>query len=156
GYRLVDNEQQQPFRSTTIILSRKLSAAEAFREAASSCLRQVVANERAVDAGQPEGVHQMRIGLRRLRAGLAFFSKLTFADAHVEHIKRDLKWITSELGPARDLEVYLRKSVQRVDVKEPSVTGASGLERVTERRRRAAFLRARDAVRSNRYRDIVL
>jgi CHAD domain-containing protein len=40
-----------------------------------SCLRQVVANEKSVGAGQPEGVHQMRIGLRRLRAAIAFFFK---------------------------------------------------------------------------------
>src|SRR5262249_28665978 len=145
GYRLVDNNQQQPFRSTSIRLSRKLSAEDAFRAAASSCLRQVVANEQAGDARGPEGGDPMRIRLRRLRAALAFFSKLTCADPHIGYIKRDLKWISSELAPARDLEVYLRKSVRPVDGEKPSVIGASGLERVTERRRRAAFLRARDA-----------
>jgi CHAD domain-containing protein len=98
----------------------------------------------------------MRVGLRRLRAALAFFSKLTLADAHVEHIKKDLKWISSELAPARDLDVYLRKSVQPVDGEKPSVTGASGLEQATERLRSSAFLKAGDAVRSKRYREIIL
>ena len=156
GYRLADHEQQQPFHGTMIALDRKLSAAEAFQEVANSCLRQVIANEKAVEGGRSEGVHQMRIGLRRLRTAFAFFAKLTVADAHIEHIKSNLKWFTSQLSPARDLDVYLRKSVQPVDAMEPAVAGAGALEQVTERRRKVAFARAADAVRSSRYRQLIL
>ena len=80
GYRLADHKEHRPFRSTQIVLARQASTAEVFREVSNSCLRQVVANEKSVGAGQPEGVHQMRIGLRRLRAAIAFFSKLTQGD----------------------------------------------------------------------------
>src|SRR5262249_8741893 len=119
-----------------------------------ACLRQVVANEAAVNAGHPEGVHQMRVGLRRLRTALSFFSELTDNDPHVDRVKNDLKWITDELGPGRELDVYLSKSVAPL-AKQPS-PGIRSLARVTERRRKAAFARARDAVHSDRYRKTIL
>lgn len=156
GYRLVDHEKTEALRSDPIVLCRKLGAAETFRDIANSCLRQVVANEESVTAGQPEGVHQMRIGLRRLRTALAFFSQLTNADPKTERIKNNLKWITGELSPARDLDVYLQKSVQPVECGEPPTIGSYGLARATERRRKAAFLQAREAVCSKRYREIII
>ena len=154
GYGLADNETARPFKSTPIVLDSKLSTADAFRTVSFACLRQVVANEAAVNAGHPEGVHQMRVGLRRLRAALAFFSDLTEEDSHIKRVKNDLKWITDELGPGRELDVYLSKSVAPL-AKQPS-PGVRSLARVTERRRKAAFARARDAVRSDRYRTIIL
>ena len=154
GYGLADNETARPFKSTPIVLDCKLSTADAFRTVSYACLRQVVANEAAVNARHPEGVHQMRVGLRRLRAALAFFSDLTDKDSHVERVKNDLKWITDELGPGRELDVYLSKSVAPL-MKQPS-PGVRSLARVTERRRKAAFARARDAVRSDRYRASIL
>ena len=47
----------------------------------------------------------MRVGLRRLRAAIAIFSKVV-ADTEQDRIKGELKWITTELGPARDLDVF--------------------------------------------------
>jgi CHAD domain-containing protein len=35
-----------------------------------------LANERAVRHGDPEGVHQMRVGLRRLRAAMSIFKEM--------------------------------------------------------------------------------
>jgi inorganic triphosphatase YgiF len=156
GYRLADGERRRSVRSTPIVLSRKATSSEAFREVANSCLRQVVANEESVDAADPEGVHQMRIGLRRLRTAVAFFSKLTQADPKVERIKHNLKWITGQLGPARDIDVYLQKSVKPLERGRQPVVGSHALKETAERRRKAAFLQAREAIRSKRYRNIIL
>lgn len=64
GYRLADGELNRPFKSVPVALSRKLNAAEAFSAVAQACLRQMTANEGAVDSALSEGVHQMRVGLR--------------------------------------------------------------------------------------------
>jgi triphosphatase len=114
-----------------------------------------VANEKSVNAGDPEGVHQMRIGLRRLRAAIAFFSKLTQGD-HFERIKRDLKWITGQLAPVRDLDVYLRNSVEPLERAKQFTAGSHALKKTIERRRKAAFSHARQAIRSKRYRKTIL
>ena len=90
-----------------------------------------------MDAECPEGVHQMGVGLRRLRTALAIFSDLTEADPHIKSVKNNLKWITSELGPARDFDVYLRKTVTPLDKRKHPPLGANTLNRVTERQRMA-------------------
>ncbi|MGH9807561.1 MAG: CHAD domain-containing protein, partial [Terriglobia bacterium] len=109
GYRLVEGEQDQPVKSAPIALSAEMGAAEGFQAIALACLRQVAANQTAVLAADAEGVHQMRIGLRRLRTALALFGDLVDRDAQTEKMKHELKWITNELGPARELDVYKRK-----------------------------------------------
>lgn len=156
GYRLADGERKRSVRSTPVALSRKTSSSEAFRVVANSCLRQVIANEESVDAGDPEGVHQMRIGLRRLRTAVAFFSKLAETDPNIERIKHNLKWITGQLGPARDIDVYLQKSVEPLERGRHPVAGSHALKQTAERRRKAAFSQAREAIRSKKYRNIVL
>ncbi len=156
GYALADKKVNHPIKRSRIELSRKLSVADAFRTISNSCLRQVVANERAVDVGCPEGVHQMRVGLRQLRSALSIFSQIIGPDPDVERIKASLKWITAELGPARDLDVYLRSSVVPLGKTKGAAPGARVLRRVTTRRRDEAFARARTAVRSDRYRALIL
>ena len=89
-----------------------MPAGEAFRAIARNCLRQIIANEPVMCAGRAEGLHQMRIGLRRLRAAIAIFADVV-GDEDQKKIKSELKWITQELGPARDLDVFA------ADVLEP-------------------------------------
>ena len=71
GYALHNGTSAEPppVKARAIDLSPNMTAAQAFVVAASSCLAQVCANEAAVIAGRdPEGVHQMRVGVRRFRA----------------------------------------------------------------------------------------
>ena len=68
GYALLRDGALGPERTMEIDIDPAMSSAEAFRATALSCLRQIVANEPATCAGQAEALHQMRIGLRRLRA----------------------------------------------------------------------------------------
>ncbi len=56
-------------------------------------------------AGDAEALHQMRIGLRRLRTAIASFATVS-AEPEQDRIKAELKWATKALGPARDLDVF--------------------------------------------------
>src|SRR5207253_4850211 len=67
GYALIADEAAKPVRAGTIGLDPKVSTADAFQAVALSCLDHAAANEKAVRAGDLEGIHQMRVGLRRLR-----------------------------------------------------------------------------------------
>src|SRR5690606_24945293 len=54
----------------------------------------------------PEGVHQMRVALRRLRSALRIFGKVLACDA-VSDLDARLKTLARALGPARDWDVFL-------------------------------------------------
>jgi inorganic triphosphatase YgiF len=163
GYDLVAKRPAAaPVRGEKIGLPSGLSAEDALRAIGSATLRQVAANEAAVDARDPEGIHQMRVGLRRLRAAMSLFGDL-LDDPQSKRIKRELKWLTTELGPARDLDVYVRNNVRPVrrELRGKSRTlppkrGVEELEKDLEARRARAFDQARKATGSERYRALVL
>ncbi len=75
GYALSAGEAAKPVRAGTIDLDPEVSTAEAFQIIALSCLDHAAANSRAVREGETEGVHQMRVGLRRLRAAISVFKE---------------------------------------------------------------------------------
>src|SRR3974377_2183380 len=105
GYDLIEHKPAQAVRAEKTKLRRGTSTADAFRIIARLTLRHITANEPAVQRSDSEGVHQMRVGLRRLRAAISLFSEL-FGDKQTERIKSELNWLeTGELSPPRDPHV---------------------------------------------------
>ena len=48
----------------------------------------------------PDGIHQMRVGLRRLRAASSLFKEI-LDGPETQRIKVGLVWLTEQLGPSR-------------------------------------------------------
>jgi CHAD domain-containing protein len=97
----------------------------------------------------------MRVGLRRLRAAMAVFSDL-LDDEESARIKAELKWLTAELSPARDLDVYVTGNIKPLQRSLPDRRGLDALRSDLEARRAGSFKRARRAVESPRYRTLLL
>jgi triphosphatase len=114
-------------------------------------LQQIAGNEAALRKDDAEGVHQMRVGLRRLRAGISLFAAL-LDDPQTENVKAELKWLTGELRPARELDVLLARVVKPVRRRTAGWDGIPKLSRQFIRQRAAALARVRDVVASERYR----
>jgi len=155
GYALKDGKLGQPVCADEIFLSRDMSAADAFQTIAMSCLHHFAANRDAVAAGRAEGVHQMRVGLRRLRAAISLFKTL-LRGPETEAVKASLKWLTEELGPARDMDVLAGEAVAPMVKETPAPAAAKALQSDIEHRREAGFARAKRAVCGERYRRLVL
>src|SRR5262245_47128469 len=66
GYELLEDKGKAAVKSTPIELAAGTRTRDGFRVIGRACLKQVVNNDPALLAGEPEGVHQMRVGLRRL------------------------------------------------------------------------------------------
>ena len=155
GYDLIENAPAQAVRAEKILLRRGMSTADAFRTIGRSVLRHIAANEAAVRRSDSEGVHHMRVGLRRLRAAMSLFSKL-LGDQETERVKSELKWLTGELAPARDIDVYVRNEIEPLRGAAPARRGMKELAGGLTLRRDAAFGKARAAVESRRYRSLLL
>ena len=155
GYALSAGQEQMPVFGDNIPLRPAMPAARALQAIRFSCLHHFAANQGAVADGDPEGVHQMRVGIRRFRAALSLFKELV-QQPDAEHVKNELKWLTEQLGAARDLDVLLKEGVKRLQQEEPEAREVAALESDLESRRRAAFARAKAAVDSDRYRQLVL
>ncbi|NIX76122.1 CHAD domain-containing protein [Microvirga terricola] len=107
AYALLDRRAIQPVSATDIDLPRGTSSADAFRIIARSCLAQVVRNEATLRRDQdPEILHQMRVGLRRLNAANILFKEM-LNSRESRSIKSDLRWVGKQLGAVRDLDVFI-------------------------------------------------
>jgi triphosphatase len=155
GYELLDGEKAAAARGEAIEIAPDMPAKDAFRAIAFACLKQIIANKPAIVASEREGIHQMRIGLRRLRAAISLFPEIA-ADATARKIKTELKWLTGELGPAREFDVFLNRVVAPLERRRARLTGMQSLSRDLADRREAAIARALAAVCSKRFRELTL
>jgi triphosphatase len=151
GYRLVEGLQGAPVKFAAVLLTPEMATGDAFREIGFACLRQIAGNEPAALKDNAEGVHQMRVGLRRLRTAISLFSAI-LQDPQTEQIKAELKWLTGELGPARELDVLIARVVKPARRRKSGWDGISKLSRQLAGQRVAALARAREAIACERYR----
>lgn len=155
GYALLEGKYDKPVWSEAIVLKRGTDTAVAFQVIGLSCLRHLASNEDAVRKRDGEGIHQMRVGLRRLRAAISIFKDM-LQDHQSQHIKAELKWLTEQLAPARDYDVFLGDSVEPMREAQPQHGQLAALHSALLKERAAGFTMARDAVVSERYRRLTL
>jgi triphosphatase len=155
GYELASGAPPEAEKATRVDLNGRMTCRQAFRAIGQNCLRQIIVNERGMCVGDANSLHQMRIGLRRMRAAIVAFEKMV-ADSEQNRIKAELKWITNELGPARDLDVF------EIDILKPMNATHGGDARFVETRRAfdearsKAYRSAVGSVRSDRFRSALL
>jgi triphosphatase len=155
GYALVAGEEPTAIKATPVALAPDASRQAAFAVIARACLHQLVANRPATQNGDPEGLHQMRVALRRMRAAISLFSDM-LADPQTNAMKDELKWIGAELGPARELDVFVQCVVKPAADGNPNRPGMAVLTEELRHKRENAFAGARAAIQSARFRALVL
>jgi inorganic triphosphatase YgiF len=153
GYGLAAGTDDLAVRAAPIVLDPGVSTAGAARIIALSCLHHALANAAAVRDEQPQGVHQMRVGLRRLRAALSVF-KDVLRDAGTDSIKTELKWLTEQLGPARDSYVLIEQRVRPLLGAAAFAGPAAVLERDLLAEHDANLCHAIAVIDSDRYRAL--
>jgi CHAD domain-containing protein len=116
-------------------------------------LRQVLAEDAAIRLEEPEGIHNMRSAIRRLRSVLAAYRKL-YRAMPVRRLRDELDWLGLLLGDPRDAEVSLGKLRGHLDELPPG-DGKDAARELVERQAGAAFdagyRRVQEALQSERY-----
>ena len=113
GYRLAAPQPLRAVKAQPLALDAAMSVEQAFLAIAGNCLEQVSGNQDGVAAGADvESVHQMRVGLRRLRSALGMFKSLL---ALPDSLKNELGWLGGALGEARDWDVLAGNTLAQLD-----------------------------------------
>ena len=151
GYVLYDGGGQPVVKAKAVKLKRKMTVWQAFVAICQSCLAHLQHNEAAALAGvDPEGIHQARVAIRRLRAAFKVFKPVLPPSEHVL-FAAELRWLQRELGEARDWDVFLDETVSPLLARYPEDTALAALARRAKQARERAYLRAQGAIRSRRY-----
>lgn len=110
GYRLSRNPRSV-FKAEPIALTPAMTAAQALQHVAQTCMRHFRLNEAVLlDARHPEALHQARVALRRLRSAFSIFKPVYAGDDRAAGLREDLRWLSAELGKARDRDVLLARA----------------------------------------------
>ncbi len=94
-------------------------------------------------ATSPEPVHQMRVGVRRLRSGLAVFRRAAENEAGepvaLDRLAGALRDLARRLGVARDWDVFITETGAEVQTAFPAERRLDGLMAAAGRKRAAAY-----------------
>jgi len=117
GFALLQATQPQPVKAQPVELDRRATLEDSYRLTGLNCLRQVEANVPGILKKDVESLHQMRVGLRRLRALVDMFGDLAPAPADVTE---GLDWLAGTLGATRDWDVLADSTLARVHGIDPA------------------------------------
>jgi CHAD domain-containing protein len=119
---------------------------EAFKHILEANLASVKVWEPIALAGEDiEGVHQMRVGLRRMRSALNLFQP-AIPRKLSRPLSKEMRWAARALDRARDLDVYITENFPGKGNKHQQK-----MQRIARRHRDEAYSRVRNIVQSKRY-----
>lgn len=76
------------------------------------CLGTIRTNRKRAMSGDPDAVHAIRVGLTRCRA-VALFFRSCIRNDHWELLNKELDWLHSALGKARNLDVTVKYTMRK-------------------------------------------
>ena len=130
-----------PSGAAPVALNAEMSAAQALRAVTFECLEQIVRNSAVLAeidtagicrAATSEHIHQLRVGVRRLRSAWALFDGIT--ELPPENLRQEIRRYFSMLGGARDddvlrealLPVLTKAGLPPIDLGNTSSEGDDG------------------------------
>ncbi len=128
-----------------------VSAVEAFHLIGGDVLRQLAESLERVHPSKPDGLHEMRVSLRRIDAMLKLFPDQLTAQQS-KHILTELKWIGRTLSLARDVDVFTSDVVMPLKAKYPADTRVLSLYRKCLIRQNSEYRRVQSMLASERFR----
>lgn len=156
GYGLAEGETLAMRKAEKVPLDEAMSTAEAFRAIAHACLRHMRLNEEVLlDRRDAEAVHQMRVAIRRLRSAFSLFGDVV-ADETGERLRADLKRLSEPLGRARNLDVFLEKTLPAERALHPDASGLLNLEKHLEAQRTEAYTAVAAMLAAPEWRTLIL
>lgn len=143
-------------KAAAIELVPEMSIENAFRTVARAGLAQIKANlHGTIRYRDPEFIHQMRVGTRRLRSTFIAF-RAAIPSAASSGIRRDLRGATQALGAARDWDVLCESLSAARSTRFPERASLEALLRRVASRRSASLRRARRAIDAAEFRRALM
>lgn len=151
GYDLLTGAKPGSAKAEALELHPDMTAWDGFVAIARQCLQHLRANEDCARLGEdPEGVHQLRVGIRRLRAAFSLFADVLPAEQS-QHFTRELRWAQQSFGPARDWDVFIGETLRPMAERLPGQTGVHALINAAIRAQYQAYEQVAATLDERRY-----
>lgn len=150
GFDLAADEPPAARRPRKLRLDASVTLDEAFSTILRSCFLHLLQSLPAAEDGRnPEGVHQLRVSLRRLRSALDLMRSVG-ALSNLDALRSEAKWLAQDLSAARDWDVFQLETLPTIAKACPSIAGFDALGRAAGERQSDAYRKAHDALDDRR------
>jgi len=151
GFAMADGTPAIPRKAVGADLTPAMTTDEAIARVFGDCLSHWLANHAAVLEGLDiEGLHQLRVALRRLRSAVTLFKEILPPD-DAAWLQEGAKALLGGLGPARDWDVFQEELLTPVVAAQPGEPSLGSLQVAVEAERRSAQSRAKATLTSPAY-----
>jgi inorganic triphosphatase YgiF len=138
GYALAFDIVQPAAKAESFSITAEHAVDDVIALLMGSCWHHLLKNHMVAQEGRdPEGVHQMRLALRRLRTICALFRR-DIPSPSFQAINSEARWLMQQLGPARDWDVFAETTVTRLVAAAPDID-LGGLREAVERQRKSSY-----------------
>lgn len=156
GYRLFAAGNPAPVKGSFPVLHRGQHPAAALQAMMVACLAQVQANvPGALLELDEEYLHQVRVGLRRLRVVLAI-ARRVHDDAEATALREQVARLCTDLGHAREWDVFVSQTLRTVAARLPDDSGIRALLQASERKRKQLHAATVDSLDSPDFQRMLL
>jgi inorganic triphosphatase YgiF len=157
GYGLAFQMEPKVTKATAPAISVEHKVDDIIGVLLGNCQHQLIANQPLAERGQdPEGAHQMRVALRRMRTACALLGK-ELGLPSLRAFSDDAGWVAKMLGGARDWDVFICDTLTGV-IRDlpPGIVDFEALREAAAPRRAAAYSVLWDILASKRYNRFLL
>ncbi|HSE79024.1 MAG TPA: CHAD domain-containing protein [Alphaproteobacteria bacterium] len=156
GYALAADIAPQPRKAEPLSFGKRVTAGECFQQIGRNGLLHLRANEACVCvSAAAEGIHQLRVAIRRLRSALSVFKQAIAAEAR-RRVANELKWIAKECARAREWDVFQDELLTPLRQRLPDEPTLSSFADAVARARSEADAAVADMLASPRYTKAIL
>ena len=151
GYALASGTAPAAEKAAPSTLTRDCAVDDMVAAVLIGCQAHLQANQVVADDGRsPDGVHQMRVALRRMRSAFSLLRR-EIASATMLGLSAEAKWMADQLGAARSWDVFLTTTLTRPGRCQGRGTDFDGLRLAAEAPRAAGYATVREMLGSARY-----
>lgn len=156
GYAYYRPQMPPIFKSNFPTLDKHLNADAAFKKIAWECIHHLQSNQHIVlMESDIEGIHQMRVALRRLRSAFTLFKNLIHNDESI-FLLSEINWLADKMGKVRDLDVLMTDTLPRVTQYSKNHKGFVMPEEQASQARLLMCQDMQSALMSQRYQRLLL
>src|SRR5262249_54204081 len=137
-------------RPRKLCLDPSVPLDDAFATILHSCLHHLLDSlPAAEDGGDPDGIHQLRVSLRRLRSALDLMRSVGSL-SRLESLRLEARWLARSLAAARDWDIFRKDTLPTIAESCPSIAGFDALGQVAGQRWSEAYRAARATLADRR------
>ncbi len=151
GYALASGIPPKAEKAAPLALAHGSAVDDVVAAILAGCQRHLQANQLAAEDGRsPDGVHQMRVALRRMRSAFSLL-KREMPSSTMPGLSAEAKWVADQFGAARGWDVFLATTLTRPQRGHGPGVDFVGLRRAAELPRAAGYAAVREMLASSRY-----